>query len=131
MTSEPVQPASDQEYRYRLTLHAGEQSYVADGGRRQYAALAKIVRSDGDTVFLICGQDASTNRAACRYLATTYRDLIKTYGLRGHFCLVLEATEPAALGLDLIAVVADVTDTAFKTPHESSELPESDRPIGA
>lgn len=92
---------------------AGEM-YPAEKGKLEYALLAKITRvAQAKPVFLIYGQTSSANRAAGRYVASHYRDLIRTHGTRGRFCVLLRVLEPQAYGPTVVEPVRDATAEAF------------------
>jgi hypothetical protein len=47
-------------------------------------------------------------------LASQHRKLLKSYGLKGRFCLVLKIVEPLAFGPDFVEIAEDVTADAFQ-----------------
>ncbi|QUH01314.1 hypothetical protein HUO13_11320 [Saccharopolyspora erythraea] len=97
-----------------ITIAVGEHHYEFEQGRVEYVALAKIVRARLDKpTFLICGQSSTSNRAAGRYLASHYRDLMRAHGTHGRFCVVLRVLESEVYGPNVVELVGDVTDAVF------------------
>jgi hypothetical protein len=91
---------------------AGE-AYPPELGKVEYAVLAKITRdAQVRPAFVISGQTSAANRAAGRYLAFHYRELIRTHG-RGRFCILLRVLEPQAYGPTVVELVRDATSEAF------------------
>ncbi|EQD82513.1 hypothetical protein N599_30255 [Saccharopolyspora erythraea D] len=97
-----------------VAIAVGEHHYEFERGRVEHVALAKIVRGPKDKpTFLICGQSSASNRAAGRYLASHYRDLMRAHGTRGRFCVVLRVLEPEVYGPNVVEPAGDVTDAVF------------------
>jgi len=93
----------------------GGESYVAEKGTAEYVLLARLTAGEmGPTrpVFLFCGQRSVTNQAAARYLARHEARLIRRYGRKGTFCLLLKVLNSAAYGPDVVKLVGDVTRAA-------------------
>jgi hypothetical protein len=98
-------------------IRAGDTTYPPDQ-ESPYVLLAKVTGpQQSRPVFLVSGQRAITNQAAVRYLVTRERQLARTYGDRGRFCLVLRVVNPQAYGPDVVDLVADVTQDAFTAPE--------------
>ncbi|GAA2770608.1 hypothetical protein GCM10010521_54690 [Streptomyces rameus] len=91
--------------------------YPLDGGRSEYALLARLTageRREARPVFLFCGQTAVSNQAATRHLARHHERLARKYGT-GSFVLLLKVVNSEAYGPDVVELVADVTRAA-RTP---------------
>jgi hypothetical protein len=99
-------------------LTIGGESYRRGAGA-EYVLLAKVAGAgQSRPVFLVSGQTAVTNQAAVRYLVAHERKLARTHGTKGGFALVLRVVNPEAYGPDVVELVADVTDAAFRPPAE-------------
>lgn len=97
------------------TLRVGTTVCPAASERAEYVALAKAyVPVTPNPVFVLAGQTARSNLAAARFLASHHRRLLKSYGLKGRFCLVLKIVEPLAFGPDFVEIAGDVTADAFQ-----------------
>ena len=97
------------------TLRVGTTVYPAASQRAEYVVLAKAyVPATPNPVFVLAGQTARSNLAAARFLASQHRKLLKSYGLKGCFCLVLKIVEPLAFGPDFVEIAGDVTADAFQ-----------------
>ena len=82
----------------------------------------------GHRVFVLDGQTAAANRGAARYLARNHRELRRTHGTDGRFCLVVRIVDPSVYGDDFVQLVADVTADAFAPRREDAESPEPESP---
>jgi hypothetical protein len=90
-------------------------TYPPEKGKLEFAVLAKISHAaQAKPVFLICGQTSAANRAAGRYLASHYRELISAHGIRGRFCVLLRVLEPQSYGATAVEQVRDATSEAFE-----------------
>ncbi len=98
-----------------LHIRVGDDRFSRVPGVDEYVVLAKFP-TDGRTLFVVCGQTSTANRAAARYLLHHRDDLVGRHGLDGRFCLVLRVVRPRAYADRVVRVVADVTDTAFAGP---------------
>ncbi|MDI2027408.1 hypothetical protein QFW96_02245 [Saccharopolyspora sp. TS4A08] len=99
-----------------VTISVGERRFPVEMGRAEYVALAKIQRErDDKPAFLICGQTSVSNRAAARYLQRNHTRLMRTYGLRKRFCLILRVVEPGTYGPSVVELAHDATFEAFTT----------------
>ncbi|MFE7270584.1 hypothetical protein [Streptomyces sp. NPDC057623] len=98
----------------RGALQVGSERYRVEGGKEEYALLARLTvdQSHGTRpVFLFCGQTAITNQAATRYLARNQERLSRKHGT-GSFVLLLKVVNSQAYGPDVVELVADVTRAA-------------------
>jgi hypothetical protein len=103
------EPAPD-----RGSFQIGNDRYRIESGKSEYALLARLTADQGHTtrpVFLFCGQRATTNQAATRYLARNHERLARKYGT-GSFVLLLKVVNSSAYGPDVVELVADVTRAA-------------------
>jgi hypothetical protein len=106
------------EVRVHVELVVGEQRFVRDPDKIEYALVARFTPAGGThPVFLICGQTAITNRAAIHYLKTNYRELARIVSLDS-FCLVVKVTEPEVYGHEMVTLEADVSGAAFVARRE-------------
>ncbi|MFE3093358.1 hypothetical protein ACFXG1_05955 [Streptomyces sp. NPDC059248] len=104
----------------RGAFRIGTEVYRAEYGTAEYVLLARLTPGEeGRPVFLLCGQLATANQAAARYLARNHRRLARAHR-KGAFCLLLKVVDSAAYGPDVVEVVADVTETA-RTPRPAVE----------
>jgi hypothetical protein len=95
----------DQEY-------PGEPSSPTNSGCG-YALLARLDPGEGRRpAFVIAGQAAIGNHAAVRYLVRHQRELMRRYGSRDSFVLLLRVINPGKYGPDEVELVADVTGAA-------------------
>lgn len=112
----------------RGAFQIGSERYRMEGGRAEYALLARLTAGQGQDarpVFLFCGQRAVTNQAATRYLARHHEKLARKH--RGQtFVLLLRVVNSQAYGPDVVEFVADVTQAAQaplpaapRTPHRA------------
>ncbi|MEZ0093411.1 hypothetical protein [Streptacidiphilus sp. EB129] len=98
-------------------LTVGDRSYVREIGKADHAVLGRIAAGEGERpTFLICGQTATANLAAVRYLTRHHRDLIRRYSPEDSFCLLLRVIQPDAYGADVVELLGDVTEQA-STPR--------------
>ncbi|MGH3680544.1 MAG: hypothetical protein ACRDT2_09885 [Natronosporangium sp.] len=112
-----LQFASDEEPAADLAFTVGSTEYRRQPDQAEYAVLAKtFIPGTTHPVFVIAGQRARTNLAATRLLATRYRQLLRSYGRAGRFCLVLRVLEPDAYGPDFVEIQADASGAAFNQP---------------
>jgi hypothetical protein len=107
------------------TLRVGTTVYPAASERAEYVVLAKAyVPAAPNPVFVLAGQTARSNLAAARFLASHHRKLLRSYGVKGRFCLVLKIVEPLAFGPDFVEITGDVTAEAFQAsaPNAGSQV---------
>lgn len=94
-------------------LIIGDQVYSRDSAVAEYVLLARIAAGIGERpTFLVCGQTATTNLAAVRYLTRHQRELMRRYQQDETFCLLLRVVQPDSYGADVIELVGDVTTQA-------------------
>ncbi|GGO44216.1 hypothetical protein GCM10012287_09280 [Streptomyces daqingensis] len=101
----------------------GGERHLVERGVREHVLLARLTAGqDADIrpVFLFCGQRSITHQAAARYLARNHRRLMRKYGTRGDFCLLLRVVNSQAYGPDVVELVADVTRAATSAPPPAS-----------
>jgi hypothetical protein len=101
----------------------GGERHLMERGTREHVLLARLTAGqDAETrpVFLFCGQRSITNQAAARYLARHHTRLMRKYGTRGDFCLLLRVVNSQAYGPDVVELVADVTRAATSSPATSA-----------
>lgn len=113
----------------RPTFRIGATTYPPASEHAACVVLAKAYpHGSNHPVFVIAGQTAGTNLAAARLLASRYRDLLRSYGAQGRFCLVLKVVEPRAYGPDLVEIAADATADAFSggPVHDSAPTDRGD-----
>jgi hypothetical protein len=97
-----------------LAIRVASETYRRERDVLEYAALARIAGPGHDRpVFVIAGQTAIANQGAVGYLESHWRELARTHGLNGSFCLVLRVLEPPVYGPNLVEVARDVTAAAF------------------
>lgn len=99
----------------REAVAVGGERHLMEKGVAEYVLLARLTAGeDGPPrpVFLFCGQRSVTNQAAARYLARHQSRLIRKYGRKGTFCLLLKVLNSAAYGPDVVELVGDVTRAA-------------------
>jgi hypothetical protein len=97
-----------------LAVTVGATTYRRAPDEAEYVVLARVSGPDmAHPVFVVLGQTARTNQAAARFLAARYPDLLRRFGTRARFCLVLHVREPASYGPDLVELAADATGEAF------------------
>lgn len=98
-----------------VAITAGDDRFVRDPEKREYAIVAKIIPAGADRpVFVISGQTSITNRAAVHFLRQHYADLTKKVGTHSQFCLILRVTSPDVYGHKLVNIEKDVTAIAFQ-----------------
>ncbi|HEX6335880.1 MAG TPA: hypothetical protein VFZ85_02930 [Jiangellaceae bacterium] len=103
-------------------LRVGTTVYPAASERAEHVVLAKTyVPATPNPVFVLAGQTARSNLAAARFLATHHRKLLKSYGVKGRFCLVLKIVEPLAFGPDFVEIIGDVTAEAFQASAPAAD----------
>lgn len=97
-----------------LAITTKTEKFKYEKGTQEYAVLAKFrPNPNARPVFLVCGQTPIANRGAMYYLAQNYdSSLRRKFGL-GPFCLILKLTSHWTYGHKMVALVKDVTDTAF------------------
>jgi hypothetical protein len=84
-------------------LRVGATGYPAASEGAEYVVLAKAyVPATPNPVLIGAGQTARTNLAAARFLASQHRKLLKSYGVKGEFCLALKIVDPLAFGPDFV-----------------------------
>lgn len=109
---------------FRDSLIVGAEVFPPASGEATHALVAKVVLPDArKPLFVIAGQTALANLAAARFLAASHKKLIREYGLRRSFALVLRASEPYAYGPDHVTVASDVTEVAFGSGERERRLP--------
>ncbi|MDT0380353.1 hypothetical protein RM572_16485 [Streptomyces sp. DSM 42041] len=115
----------------RAAFTVGGERYVMDKGGAEHVLLARLTAGGGEEtrpVFLIAGQTGITNQAAARYLARHETRLIRKYGRKGTFCLLLKVLNSSAYGPDVVELVGDVTRAATTpAPRPADEDPEEER----
>lgn len=101
----------------KTAIEVGGERYPAQSRQVEYVVLAKIIRSKQDKpAFLIRGQTSIANRAAARYVDVQHPRLMRKYGRRRRFCLLLRVVESESYGPSVVELVRDVTAEAF-TPR--------------
>lgn len=93
----------------------GGERHLMERGVTEYVLLARLTAGRGAgtrPVFLFCGQRPVADQAAARYLARSHARLLRKYGTRGDFCLLLRVVNSQAYGPDVVELAADVTRAA-------------------
>ena len=103
-------------------LVIGDQVYARDKGRTDYVMLGRITAGPGERpTFLVCGQTATANLGAVRYLTRHHRELLRGHSPDATFCLLLRVVQADAYGADVVELVGDVTAQATApVPAEST-----------
>jgi hypothetical protein len=115
-----VTAARHEEEPWTVPIRVGGREYARDPDVIEYVLLAKIAGTGRERpVFLVCGQTAVSNQAAVRHLVSHHRELARTYGPDGRFCLVIRILDPPVYGPTMLEVVADVTADAFSPPSRA------------
>jgi hypothetical protein len=98
-----------------MRISVGGQVYDNQPDAVDYLLVARVPGpADRDwPLFVICGQTSLSNHAGVAFLARAYPRLIRDYGVRGRFALVLRVVNPIAYGPHMLEEVADVTEQAF------------------
>lgn len=97
-----------------LRILTKSNSYVYSRGKQVFVVLARIHATTGSRpVFLVCGQNSLSNRAAIYYLRKNRSKVLQRRFGYGQFCLILGVSAPSAFGYKMAELVEDVTDTAF------------------
>lgn len=105
------------------TITAGGQRYTA-GGDLTHVVLAKVYGPQGGApVFLISGQEAADNRAGARYLTRHHHELMRRYGSKGQFAVVLRLRGVVQYGNDAVDHATHITATAFAGPADTDGAP--------
>ncbi|QDQ14505.1 hypothetical protein [Streptomyces spectabilis] len=95
----------------RGAFQIGAERYRMEAGTAEYVLLARLTAGqDARPVFLFCGQRATTNQAATRYLARHHERLARKQG--DSFVLLLKVVNSQAYGPDVVELVGDVTRAA-------------------
>ncbi|GGV05374.1 hypothetical protein [Streptomyces spectabilis] len=95
----------------RGAFQIGAERYRMEAGIAEYVLLARLTAGqDARPVFLFCGQRATTNQAATRYLARHHERLARKQG--DSFVLLLKVVNSQAYGPDVVELVGDVTRAA-------------------
>jgi hypothetical protein len=98
-----------------LPFTIGDRTFHREPDKAEHVFLARAWGpAGGRPVFVLGGQTARTNLAAARFLATDYQKLMRRYGAKRPFCLVLRIVEPEVYGTDFTEFVADMSDEAFQ-----------------
>lgn len=100
----------------------GGERHLLEKGVSEHVLLARLTAGQSENtrpVFLFCGQSAITNQAGARYLARHHTRLMRKYGPRGNFALLLKVINSQAYGPDVVELVSDVTRAAT-TPAPSA-----------
>lgn len=103
----------------RAAFTVGGERYPMEKGAGEHVLLARLTAGGGEDtrpVFLLAGQSGITNQAAARHLARHQARLIRKYGRKGTFCLLLKVLNSSAYGPDVVELVADVTRAATTPP---------------
>ncbi|MFC1417005.1 hypothetical protein [Streptacidiphilus cavernicola] len=104
-------------------LLIGDQVHLREKGRADYVALGRIVAGQGERpTFLVCGQTATSNLAAVRYLTRHHHELMRRYSTDTTFCLLLRVVQADAYGADVVELVGDVTGPA-SAPRPAAPVP--------
>jgi hypothetical protein len=104
-------------------LIIGDRTYSREKGQADYVLLGRIAAGLGERpTFLICGQTATSNLAAVRYLTRHQRALMRAHDQDRTFCLLLRVIQPDAYGADVIELVGDVTAQA-SAPRPTATQP--------
>ena len=94
-------------------LTVGDRTWSREPGKFDHVLLGRIAAGEGERpTFLICGQTATSNLAAVRYLTRHHREMMRVHSPDETFCLLLRVIQPDAYGADVIELVADVTAQA-------------------
>ena len=94
-------------------LIIGDQVHTREKGRKDYVMLGRITAGLGERpTFLVCGQTATANLGAVRYLTRHHRELMRAHDPDETFCLLLRVVQADAYGADVIELVGDVTAQA-------------------
>jgi hypothetical protein len=106
-------------------LSVGDQAFTREKGRADHVLLGRMAAGEGERpTFLICGQTATSNLAAVRYLTRHHRELMRRYAPEDTFCLLLRVVQPDAYGADVIELVGDVTAQASAPRPDPAEAPD-------
>lgn len=102
---------------------AGDQRFVREPGKREYALVAKFRPPHAQhPVLLICGQTAITNRAAIHFVKRHYATLRRSLASVETFALIVRVTSPEVYGHTMVDLDKDVTAAAF-TPVTPAPTP--------
>ncbi|EST38161.1 hypothetical protein N566_08970 [Streptomycetaceae bacterium MP113-05] len=118
----------------RAAFTIGGERHLMEKGAAEYVLLARLTAGGGvetRPVFLIAGQSGITNQAAARYLARHQSRLIRRYGRKGTFCLLLKVLNSAAYGPDVVELVGDVTRAATTRPPRTGDAEDGEPESGA
>jgi hypothetical protein len=105
-------------------LVVGDQVHTREKGKKDYVILGRITAGLGDRpTFLVCGQTATANLAAVRYLTRHHRELMRAHDPEETFCLLLRVVQADSYGADVIELVGDVTAQASAPRPSSAPAP--------
>ena len=112
-------------------LIIGDRVYTRERGKADYVMLGRITAGLGARpTFLVCGQTATANLAAVRYLTRHHRELMRAHHPDETFCLLLRVVQADAYGADVIELVGDVTAQA-SAPRPAADPAPAPLPIPA
>lgn len=106
----------------RASFTIGGERHLLEKGVSEHVLIARLTAGGGEATrptFLLAGQSGITNQAAARYLARNQARLIRKYGRKGTFCLLLKVRHSHAYGPDVVEQAADVTRAATTPRRES------------
>jgi hypothetical protein len=102
------------EVGHRVELVSGDQRFIRDPDKLEYALLAKFRPPHArHPIILICGQTAITNRAAIHYAKHHHATLRRSLGSTDTFAIVVRVTSPDVYGHTMATLDTDITATAF------------------
>jgi hypothetical protein len=92
----------------------GDQKFVREPGKREYAIFAKFRPPHAQQpVLLLCGQTPITNRAAIHFVKRHYAELRRSLASVDTFAIIVRVTSPDVYGHTMVDLDQDVTAAAF------------------
>jgi hypothetical protein len=98
----------------KVEIIAGEQRFVREPGKVEYALVAKFRPPHAaQPIVVICGQTAVTNRAAIHFVKRHHPTLRRSLTSVDTFALIVRVSSPEVYGHTMVDLDADITAAAF------------------